>query len=60
LNDYFVTITEVRMTTRLVVSGGGNFFKVGGTSARHKTYGKLFYCSSNWQLWRHKYWNMTY
>jgi len=32
-------------------------WKVGGTSARQKIYRKYF--GLNWQLWRHKHWNMT-
>jgi len=36
---------------------GGIFFKVGGTSARQKTIDN--FCGLNWQLWRHKNWNMT-
>jgi len=37
--------------------GGGTFFKVGGASARQKIIKYL--CCLNWQLWRHKHWNMT-
>jgi len=37
--------------------GGGTFFTVGGTSACQKNYRKC--CGLNWQLWRHKHWNMT-
>ena len=38
--------------------GGGTFSKWGGTSARWKEFIANF-CGLNWQLWRHKHWNMT-
>jgi len=37
--------------------GGGTFLKVGGTSARWTTIEN--FCGLNWQLWRHKHWNVT-
>ena len=37
--------------------GGGTFFKVEGHKSTSKTI--EYFCDLNWQLWRHKYWNMT-
>ena len=37
--------------------GGETFFKVGGTSAREKSIEN--FCGLNWQLWRHKHWNIA-
>jgi len=38
--------------------GGGTFFKVGGHKCTLKSTDSRF-CGLNWQLWRHKHWNMT-
>jgi len=45
------------LSARYLDMGGGPFSKWGGTNARQKTIEDL--CNLNWQLWRHKHWNMT-
>jgi len=37
--------------------GGGTFFKVGAQVHVQKIIEN--FCGLNWQLWRHKHWNMT-
>jgi len=41
-----------------IIMGSGTFFKVGGHKSKLKiNYSKV--CGLNWQLWRHRRWNMT-
>jgi len=54
-SNVFIQVRNICFTGSLRI-GGGTIFKVGWKKSMSK---KLkHFCNLNWQLWRHKHWNM--